>query len=58
MIITNYNLCYSTNRCFPHSTIRMFTFHYKEFTIIVKEVKVWIKSKLENLLPSVEKKKI
>lgn len=36
----------------------MFTFHYKEFTIIVKEVKVWIKSKLENLLPSVEKKKM
>ena len=39
------NFYNSTNRCFPHSTISMFTFIYKDFTIILKEGKVWNKQR-------------
>ena len=50
MLMTNYNLCYSTNRCFLHSTISMFTFYNKEFTIILKEVKVMEQIKIEKFI--------
>lgn len=43
--LTNYNFYNSTNRRFPHSTISMFTFIYKDFTIILNEGKVWNKQR-------------
>ena len=57
MIITNYNLCYSTNRCFPHSTIRMFTFHYKEFTFNSKGGKSMDQVKIGKFIAKCRKEK-